>query len=127
MTELWDDYYEIPYGSKYSIRIKSELPGSMEKRLYDLFLKGEISSESNKKLIIVLTSLTDGIYINDKKVHETDTAFWENTANWNTRKVESILTSYMNRLKEEREAIYSFPEAQTTTGTNTNPSDEPVQ
>lgn len=112
LTELWDDYYEIPYGSKYSIRIRSELPSHIERQLNNLFKHGDISAESNDKLINVLTAMTIGIYIGDEQVHETDMAFWENDSNWNTRKVESILTSYLRRLGEERQKIFSFLGAQ---------------
>lgn len=126
LTELWDDYYEIPYGSKYHIRIKAELPVSIEHKLYSL-LEGDISKNKDNELIQILSLMTAGIYVGGNLIKESDVAFWTNSANWNMRKVESILMSYLGRLKEERKAIYSFPGAKAKEGSDTNRSDEEVE
>lgn len=126
LTELWDDYYEIPYGSKYRIRIKTELPVSIENKLYAL-LDGDISEDKDHELTKVLSVMTAGIYVGENLIKESDVAFWENSANWNMRKVESILMSYLGRLKEEREAIYSFPGAKAGEGPDNSRSDEEIE
>lgn len=127
LTELWDEYYDIPYGSKYTIRIKAELPGNIEKQLYGLLKGKSDKGKSDKALIKVLSVMTDGIYKGEKMVHATDNTFWENSANWNMRKVESIIMSYLSRLKEEREKIYTFPGAQTSENADIGPSDDQIE
>lgn len=126
LIELWDDYYEIPYGPKYHIRIKTELPGNVEKRLYAL-LDGDISENDDSELVKILSLMTAGIYVEENLIKKTDAAFWENSANWNMLKVESILMSYLRRLKGEREAIYSFPGAKAKESPDINRSNEEIE
>lgn len=107
---VWDEYYEIPYGAKYHIRIRAELPSDIEQRLYHLINNCSSSGVADADLNSVLSTMTLGLYVGETLKAETDIAFWENPHNWNMRKVESILMSYLTRLKGEREAIFSFLE-----------------
>lgn len=108
ITGLWDDYYAIPYGSKLNIRIRNELPGNIERKLYKL-IEGDVAEGTDSELNKVLAVMTMGLYEGDSHIKDTDVAFWENPANWNMRKVESVIMSYLSRLKEERQTIFSFP------------------
>ena len=104
---LWEDHFEIPYGSKFKIRVRAELPRSYEQRILAQ-LTGEKTENSDEETIELLSAMTMGLYAGESLIRETDKEFWENLDNWNTRRVEAILMAYLIRMKKETEQIYSF-------------------
>lgn len=104
---LWEDHFEIPYGSKFKIRVRAELPRSYEQRILAQ-LTGEKTEDSDAETIELLSAMTMGLYADESLIRETDKEFWENLDNWNTRRVEAILMAYLTRMKKETEQIYSF-------------------
>ena len=104
---LWEDHFEIPYGSKFKIRVRTELPRSYEQRILAQ-LTGEKTENSDAETIELLSAMTMGLYVGESLTKETNKEFWENLDNWNTRRVEAILMAYLTRMKKETEQIYSF-------------------
>ena len=104
---LWEDHFEIPYGSKFKIRVRAELPRSYEQRILAQ-LTGEKTENSDAETIELLSAMTMGLYAGESLSMKTDKKFWENLDNWNTRRVEAILMAYLTRMKKETEQIYSF-------------------
>lgn len=104
---LWEDHFEIAYGSKFKIRVRAELPRSYEQRILAQ-LTGEKTEKSDAETVELLSVVTMGLYVDELLIRETDKEFWENSDNWNTRRVEAILMAYLTRMKKETEQIYSF-------------------
>lgn len=106
---LWDEFYEIPYRNKLSIRIREELPSNVEASLHELINAGKKSDYADAALEEVMSKMTLGLFFEERLFAKTDLAFWKNPENWNVRRVESIIMSYLSRMQEVREELYSFP------------------
>ena len=112
--EFWDEYIEVPYGRKYTIRVHADL-STAEHMKFCKFLDSvnTVSDESDNIFINALLIITMGIYEGDMFVQETDKDFWKDDENWSILKVKRIIEAYFKHYKEENEKVFSFLDEKT--------------